>query len=71
MACGCGFKMSIGKFIEATKGKKAEAYRLAVARNIKIDKFKAKSKIRYRKAELTQNKEREDNLKRMRAKGII
>lgn len=71
MRCSCGFKMSIGKFIEATKGTNAKAYREAISRNIKINGYNAKSKIRYKKAEYYQNKERESNLKRMKIKGLI
>lgn len=72
MKCSeCTFKISLAKFSDSVKGKESTAYRTTVKRYKKIKTVKKKIVDRTKQAIDAQNKEREANLKRMKAKGLL
>lgn len=72
MKCSdCEFKIGMGKFTDCIKGKEATAYRKILNQRRKIKKFNTIQKSRELTAVELQQKERESNLRRMKAKGLI
>ncbi len=66
----CKFLISIGKYGDLAKGKKSSVYQQVVLHNKKINKFKSKEKLKLKNALESQTKERESNLRRMKAKNL-
>ena len=67
----CTFKIGSGKFADMVKGKQSTAYRKVLKQRKQAQKFYKKEKTRLGQIIEQQNKERESNLRRMQAKGLI
>ena len=67
----CTYRISYVKFIDLQKGTKSSVYKQMTKYYKSVDRYKDKVKIGFKSAIEAQNKERESNIKRMKAKGLL
>lgn len=72
MKCGvCEFKISLGKYNDLCKGKQSSIYKEKKKKYKSIDRYNDKLKTKAILASEAQRIERESNLRRMIAKGLL